>query len=100
INPLSIATPAGPQVVKENGAVAIAGVALLNPAAPPTANVVATFSVEHGNLSLLTNVVGGLTAGQILGNGTGLVTVLAPVSAIGATLAAASGLTYIVDTGY
>ncbi|HEY4311894.1 MAG TPA: peptidylprolyl isomerase [Pirellulales bacterium] len=100
IAPLSITTPSSPPIVAAHGQITITGASLSNPAAPSTANVVTTFSVEHGTLLLSTNVPGGLTAAQILGNGTNLVTILAPVSAINATLADTHGLTYRVDSGY
>ena len=65
-----------------------------------TNNLVVTLAVENGTLTLLTNVAGGLTAGQIANNGTGTVTVTAPQSAINATLAAAGGLIYLGVTDF
>ncbi|HYF21943.1 MAG TPA: hypothetical protein VD929_00955, partial [Caulobacteraceae bacterium] len=61
---------------------------------PATQNVVATFSVPSGTLTLATNVAGGITAGQITAgaNGSGTITVTATQNQINATLA--SGLTY------
>ncbi len=50
------------------------------------ANISVVLSVSHGTLLLSTNVVGGLTAGQIAGNGTAVVTITAPVAAISASL--------------
>src|SRR5262245_52598846 len=55
-----------------------------------------TFSVPAGTgaLTLDVTVAGGVTAGQVTGNGTGAVTITAPLSAINATLASATGLSF------
>ena len=59
---------------------------------PPRQNIVVTLSVAHGTLTLLTNVTGGITAGQITGgaNGTASITLTATQNQINATLAAAT----------
>ncbi len=53
-----------------------------------TGNISVSLSITHGTLSLITNIVGGVVSGQIVGNGTATISVTAPVSAIRATLAA------------
>ncbi len=58
------------------------------------ADVMVTLSVTTGTLSLATSVLGGLTAGQIVGNGTSSISILAPIAAINATLADAAGLSF------
>ena len=97
---LTITLPGTLQTLPANTMSAMQGVSLDDLGGLSVANTVATFSVTNGTLALLTNVPGGLTASQILGNGTGLVTVLAPVSAINATLSADHGLVYDPNSGY
>src|SRR5581483_91352 len=97
--PLTIGVPNGTQTV--NGAsLVVAGVSLADPSLPESDNVTLTLSVAHGSLSLATTVSGGLTSEKITGNGTGSVTVVAPLAAINATLADASGLTYTPTAGF
>jgi VCBS repeat-containing protein len=59
-----------------------------------TGNVTVTLSVDSGTLDIDDTVAGGVTAGQISGDGTGAIVITAPLSAINATLAAAAGLTF------
>ncbi len=99
-NGLTINVPSPAQTLPANTASAIQGVSLDDPGGLPTANTVATFSVANGTLSFSTNVPGGLTASQILGNGSSILTILAPVAAINATLAADHGLVYDPNSGY
>ena len=54
----------------------------------------------HGSLTLLTNVSGGLTAGEITGNGTGNLSVSATQAQFNATLAANNGLVYLNGAGF
>ena len=61
---------------------------------PQSSEVTVTFGVAHGTVTLSTNVTNGLTTGQITGNGTNMVSITAPLTAIDTTLANASGLTY------
>lgn len=53
-----------------------------------------TMTVGNGTLTVNPNVNGGLTAGDIVGNGSNSVILTGTVSQIGVTLAAANGLTY------
>ena len=55
-------------------------------------------SVGHGQLILATDVPGGLVPGQITGNGTVSVTVLADLAQLNATLADPFGLVYSTNT--
>lgn len=60
-----------------------------------------TISALNGTLTLLTNVSGGVTAGQVTNNNTAAVTVTgATIAALNATLAAAGGLTYTSVLNY
>lgn len=51
-------------------------------------------SVGHGTLTLATEIPGGVTAGELAGNGTGTVTILSSRSQINTTLADPFGLLY------
>jgi hypothetical protein len=63
--------------------------------ADASGDVTTTLSVLHGTLTLLSNVSGGLSAGQISGNGSSAVTLTGTVAQINATLAASNGLLYL-----
>ncbi|QDU21945.1 Ig-like domain-containing protein [Urbifossiella limnaea] len=66
-----------------------------------SANVVVTLAAGHGGLLVATTgVSGGVTAAQVQNNGTGSVTVTAPLAAINATLAASTGLRYRPTPNY
>jgi VCBS repeat-containing protein len=94
-------TVPGTQTVTEDVAKVISGLSMSDPDANPAiTNVTVTLSVLHGTLTLLTNVAGGLTAGQIANNGTATVTITAPLNDINATLANAAGLTYASIADY
>ncbi len=60
----------------------------------PGANVSVTMSVTQGTLTLRTDVVDGLVAGQITGNGTGSITLSGTIAQIDTTLAQVDGLKY------
>ena len=65
-----------------------------------------TLSVDHGTLSVRTDVAGGLAAGNVTGNGTGSVVLTGTQTAINATLAAvngsaqANGVVYTLPANY
>ena len=88
------------QVAKANGILAISGVSISDPGLSTTGNLTLTFSANHGTVNLSTAVSGGVTSGEIIGNGSGAVTVMAPLAAVNATLAATSGLTYTPTSGF
>ncbi len=82
------------QSVNEDTALVIGGISISDVDAG-TANVSVTLSVAHGSITVATNIGGGVTGGQIASNGSGSVTITAPLSAINATLASATGVTYL-----
>ena len=59
-----------------------------------------TLSVLHGTVTVSTSVGGGVTAGEISGNGTNSAIVTSTLAKINATLTNASGLVYQPGTGY
>ena len=89
--PPTVAAP--PYTTSEDVPKVLTGITFTDPDAS-AANVTVTLSVAHGTLALNTAVLGGLTAAQITGDGTGTITITAPLSAINATLTNATGLTY------
>ena len=91
--PLAITAPTA-ETVAANGTLVVSGVSLADPLLPTSDNVTLTLAVTNGTVSLSTAVSGGITSGQVTGNATGSVTITAPLAAINATLADASGLTY------
>lgn len=59
-----------------------------------------TLSVNHGTLSVPTNISAGVTSGELAGNGTPTLTLNAPLSAINATFADLVGLRYLSDADH
>lgn len=57
-------------------------------------NVTITLAVDNGTLFLSPSISGGLTSGQITGNGSALVTTIAPLTSFNSTVNNASGLRY------
>jgi VCBS repeat-containing protein len=98
-NDAPVLTAPAALTVLEDANLAVTGVSVADPDAG-AANVKVTLAVAHGTLTVATGVGGGLTAGQVSGNGTGAVVLTGPVAAINATLAAAGGLTYRAATDY
>ena len=93
INDAPTVTAPASVTTAEDTAVVVGGISFADVDANGASESV-SLSVSNGTLSLSTTVSGGLTAAQITGNGTGTVTITAPLAAINATLANASGLTY------
>jgi Ca2+-binding RTX toxin-like protein len=90
-------------VSEDSSANTIAGVSVFDvDANPATQDIVVTLSVAHGTISVLTNVVGGIVAGDITAgaNGSATITITATQNQINATLAAAGGLTYTPTAEY
>ncbi|HKB04920.1 MAG TPA: cadherin-like domain-containing protein, partial [Gemmataceae bacterium] len=77
----------------EDVSVALAGISMTDSDAGNGTEKV-TFTVGSGSLTVNTSVTGGVTAGQVTGNGTGTVVLTARPAAINATLAAATGLVF------
>jgi ELWxxDGT repeat protein len=92
-NSRPINTVPGPRTVNEDTALAISGISISDVDAG-TANVSVTLSVATGTLTVSTNTGGGVTGGDISGNGGASVTIIASQAAINTTLASASGLVY------
>ncbi len=87
------------RTVPQNIDVAIAGIRVFDPDAG-AADIEVSCRVDHGTLALKTDVVGGLTAADIAGNGTADVVLTGSPVRINATLAASGGLSYRSTTGY
>jgi hypothetical protein len=97
--PLSVTVP-GAQAVATGGTLVVSGVSLADPSLPSSDNVSVVLAVSNGTVALSTAVSGGITSGQVTGNGTGSVTITAPLASINATLADANGLTYTPASGF
>ncbi len=85
--------PAGIQQANEDSPLTITGVSIsdVDAGANP---ISVTLSVVSGTVTVATNIGGGVTSGNIAGNGSGTVTITGSQAAINATLAGASGLVY------
>ena len=77
----------------------LTGISFADPDAG-SANVTVTLSVVHGALDINLAVAGGVTASQVTGDATGMVTITASIAKINATLANATGLTYASALNY
>lgn len=85
----------GTQTTAQNVNLSITGLSVTDvDANPASQNLTTTLAVTNGTLTVLTSVSGGVTSGQVTGNGTATVVMTAPQNAINATLAAANGLVY------
>jgi Ca2+-binding RTX toxin-like protein len=77
----------GPPVV--NPVNAVTGISIADVDADPASHVMSvTLAVNFGTLTIRTDVTGGLTSGQVAGNGTATLTLTGTQNAINATLAA------------
>src|SRR5262249_26431276 len=65
-----------------------------------SATVSVVFNVDHGTLLLNSSISGGITAAEIVGNGTGLITILSSLAKINTSLADANGLIFTPDAGF
>ncbi len=100
-NDAPVNTVPGAQALNEDGSLAIGGVHISDiDANPASASVTVTLSALHGSVTLRTDVAGGITAGEVSGNGTGSATITATINEINATLAAANGLSYAPNADY
>ncbi|HVQ07464.1 MAG TPA: Ig-like domain-containing protein [Allosphingosinicella sp.] len=92
----------GTQTISEDVAgVTIAGLQVSDPDANPgITDITVTLTVQHGTLTLLNNVAGGLTAADIAGNGSATVTITGTINEINATFSAATGVTYVPTANY
>ena len=79
----------------EGASIAVTGLQVSDPdASPILQSFSVTLSVPSGAITVLTNVTGGLTSGQVTGNGSGTVSLTGTLSAINATLAATNGVLF------
>ena len=85
----------------EDQAIALTGISVSDVDADPAAqDVTVTLSVANGTLSVSTGVAGGLSAGEIGGNGTATAVLTGTQNQINATLAAMGGLTYTGNANF
>ena len=91
--PPVVTLPVGPLSATEEVNLSITGIAVSDQDAGQE-NVTVTLVVANGTLAVRSDVVNGVTAGQIQNNGTGTVTLTAPIAAINQTLANSTGLVY------
>ena len=99
INQPPVNNSPGAQTTTEFAPLPISGLSISDPDAG-NASVRVDLSAMHGSVTLLTNVSGGLSSGQVTGNGSGSLSINAPLATINATLATAGGLTYRGNFGY
>jgi VCBS repeat-containing protein len=93
VNDGPVNTVPGTQNVNEDTDLFISGISIADVDAGAS-DIQVTFSVLNGVVTVNTTAASGVTAGQISGNGTGSVVVIAPLSAINTTLADTQGLKY------
>ncbi|HEX8571752.1 MAG TPA: cadherin-like domain-containing protein [Allosphingosinicella sp.] len=79
----------------------LSGMSIADPDANPATDELSfVFEVEHGTLEILTNVSGGITAGNIVTQDSNTIVIRATLNQINATLSATNGLTYSPDANY
>jgi VCBS repeat-containing protein len=101
VNDAPVNSTGGAVVVAEDSSGAVSGLAVHDPDANPASDVVSvTLGVLHGATTVRTDVVGGLGAGDVSGNGSGSVVLSGTQNAINATLAAANGVVYAPAANY
>jgi uncharacterized protein YjiK len=99
VNDAPVPTVPGAQTTAEDVALDITGVTVADlDVDEGSAALSVTLSVAYGRLAVATGVAGGLTAGQITGNGAGAVVLQGPIAAINATLAA--GFAYLGNLNF
>ena len=82
----------------KNVSLSIVGLSVTDPDAG-SSPIQMTLSVQHGTLSIATNVIGGVTAGQVTVTSNGSVVLIASQAQIDTTLAA-QGLVYTPSSGF
>jgi VCBS repeat-containing protein len=99
VNDAPVLTVPGAQETAEDIAVTIAGIAVADvDVLEGTGAMRVTLAVGSGTLAVLTDASGGLSTGQVAGNGTSAVVLEGPISAVNATLAA--GVTYLGNLNF
>jgi VCBS repeat-containing protein len=82
-------------VLETDGPTAVTGLAVSDPDANPASDAIqVTLSATLGTIDVSTAVAGGITAGEVSGNGTGTVVITATQNEINATFGASGGVTY------
>ena len=85
----------------EDVAFALTGVTITDDGDPVTGLITVHLSVEHGTLTIRTDVSGGIDSSNIVGGDSGrTITIIGTPDEINATLAAANGLTYLGDADF
>jgi hypothetical protein len=97
-DPAAITVP-GPQTVSEDIPYVISGVSIDDPDAG-SADITVTLTVGNGTLQVSSSAPGGLAPGDIVGNGTGTVTLTGTQTEINNTFADAAGITYTSTLNY
>jgi hypothetical protein len=102
VNDAPVNAVGGALNISEDGAAAnVTGVSISDVDANPATDLVTvTLDVDHGTLAILTNVGGGIVAGDIVSQDADTIQITATINKINATLAAPGGLTYLVDGDY
>jgi hypothetical protein len=73
----------------------LSGMSISDPDADPANDLIyVTFQVQHGALAIRTDVAGGITSADIIGQSVDTISVQATINQVNATLAANNGLTY------
>ncbi len=99
VNDAPVITIPGEQAVPSGAELVLSGISITD-ADAGSATVEVKFEVDHGTLTFKTDVTGGLVAADVVGNGTGTVTVTSSLAKIKNTLDASAGLKYRGTTGY
>ena len=96
VNDAPVNTDGGPVAwPKSAGPTAITGLAVSDVDASPAADTIqVTLSATLGSITVSTVAAGGLTAGQVAGNGSGSVVLTGTQNQINATLSSANGVLY------
>jgi Ca2+-binding RTX toxin-like protein len=96
VNDAPVNTVGGPVSLAEDaGPTAITGLAVSDVDASPAADTIqVTLSATLGSITVSTVAAGGLTAGQVAGNGSGSVVLTGTQNQINATLSSANGVLY------
>jgi uncharacterized delta-60 repeat protein len=100
VNDAPVNVVPGNITVNEDTNFTITGLSFSDVEANTTPVTTLTLSVLHGTLTVLTTVPGGLDAAEVVGNGTGTVTLSCSPSTINTTLAALDGLVYRAQPDY
>jgi Ca2+-binding RTX toxin-like protein len=101
VNDAPVNVVGGTTAATEDQSINVAGISVSDvDADPATQDIQVTLQVVHGTLTINTGVAGGVTAGDITGDGTGTIVITATQNQINATLAAATGLTYAPTGNY